>query len=133
MEKKSEVLAAILSLLFTGLGQIYNGQIAKGIIYMIIGIICAALGVVLIGFILYPLFWIYNIFDAYRTAQNINRNLPPPPPQGTAYQQPQASQPIMKETIIREREIVKVKCPYCQHLVDVTADTCPNCGAREKR
>jgi hypothetical protein len=27
---------------------------------------------VLIGFILYPLFWIYNIYDAYKTAERMN-------------------------------------------------------------
>ena len=132
MERKSEVLAAILSAIFTGLGQVYNGQVKKGITFLIIGIICAALCAVIIGFVLYPLFWLYNIYDAYRTALDINRNLPPPP-QGTAYQQQQTNQPVMKETIIREREIVKVKCQYCQHLVDVTADVCPHCGARDKR
>ncbi len=26
----------------------------------------------LIGFILYPLFWAYNIYDAYKTAERIN-------------------------------------------------------------
>jgi len=34
-----------------------------------------------------------------------------------------------KEIIIREREIVRIPCQYCQQLVDVTAVKCPFCGA----
>ena len=34
-------------------------------------------------------------------------------------------------TVIREvvREIVKVRCSYCGHLMDLAAATCPTCGA----
>jgi hypothetical protein len=34
-----------------------------------------------------------------------------------------------KETIIKEREIVTMPCPYCRALVTVTERKCPNCGA----
>ena len=68
-EKKSEGIAAVCSFLFVGLGQIYNGQIGKGIMFIIIGVI---LIFSLILAILYPIFWVYNIYDAYRTAQRIN-------------------------------------------------------------
>ena len=34
-----------------------------------------------------------------------------------------------RETIIREREIVTIPCPYCKALVSVTERKCPNCGA----
>ncbi len=71
-EKKNPSLAAILSLLFTGLGQVYNGQITKGILFIIIGVVLAALIFFLVGIVLYPLFWIYNIYDAYSTAKGIN-------------------------------------------------------------
>jgi TM2 domain-containing membrane protein YozV len=70
--RKSEGIAAVLSFLFVGLGQIYNGQIGKGIMFVIIGIILVFTMIFLIGFILYPLFWIYNIYDAYNTAKRIN-------------------------------------------------------------
>jgi len=72
IEKKSSGIAAVLSFLFTGLGQIYNGQIGKGIVFMIVGFILAGTMLILIGFILYPIFWIYNIYDAYSTAEKIN-------------------------------------------------------------
>ena len=71
-ENKSTGIAAVLSFLFVGLGQIYNGQIGKGIMFIIIGVILILTIFVLIGFILYPLFWVYNIYDAYNTAKKIN-------------------------------------------------------------
>jgi TM2 domain-containing membrane protein YozV len=72
VERKSSGLAAVLSFLFVGLGQIYNGEIGKGILFIIIGVIILFTAIILIGFILYPLFWIYNIYDAYNTAKKIN-------------------------------------------------------------
>lgn len=71
-ERKNEGLAAVLSFLFVGLGQIYNGQIGKGILFIIVGVVAVLSMLILIGFILYPLFWIYNIYDAYSTAKEIN-------------------------------------------------------------
>ncbi len=71
-EKKSSGIAAIASFIIPGLGQIYNGQIGKGIVFIIIAIIFGLLMIVLIGFILLPLFWVYNIYDAYKTAEQIN-------------------------------------------------------------
>jgi len=38
--------------------------------------------------------------------------------------------PISERVIIKEREIVKVRCPYCGTLADVTLNKCPNCGAK---
>ena len=70
---KNPGIAAVLSFFYVGLGQIYNGQIGKGILFLILGVIFMLLMFVLIGFILYPIFWICNIFDAYRTAEKINK------------------------------------------------------------
>lgn len=71
-EKKSSGIAAIASFFIPGLGQIYNGEIGKGILFIIISFILVLLMLVAIGFILYPLFWILNIYDAYKTAERIN-------------------------------------------------------------
>lgn len=73
---KSPGIAAICSFFITGLGQIYNGQIGKGILFFVIGVILALLMMVVIGFILFPIFWIYNIYDAYKTAEKINQGYP---------------------------------------------------------
>lgn len=59
-EKKAEhspSLAAILSLIIGGLGQVYNGQIGKGIL------------IFLTSWLVIP--WIIGIIDAYKTAKKI--------------------------------------------------------------
>jgi len=73
VERKSEGLAAVLSFFIPGLGQVYNGQIGKGIIVLILFALFTASIIVLIGFILAPLFWIWNIYDAHNTAKRINQ------------------------------------------------------------
>ena len=75
VERKSEGIAAVASFLFVGLGQIYNGEIGKGIMFIILGVFFVFMMLFLIGFLLYPLFWIYNIYDAYNTAKQINAGL----------------------------------------------------------
>jgi len=70
---KNPGLAAVLSFFFTGLGQFYNGQIGKGVLFIILGIVCIALMIVLIGFVLYPILLLVNIWDAYKSAEKINR------------------------------------------------------------
>jgi len=35
----------------------------------------------------------------------------------------------VKTTIIREREIIKIRCPHCHGLYDESYDRCPHCGA----
>jgi len=69
---KNPGVAAVVSFFITGLGQIYNGQIAKGVVFIIIQAINVLLMYVLIGFITCPLFWIWGMVDAYRTAERIN-------------------------------------------------------------
>jgi TM2 domain-containing membrane protein YozV len=70
---KNPGIAAVLSVFWTGVGQIYNGQIMKGLILIVVQMINAALMFVLIGFITYPLVWIWGIYDAYKTADRMNR------------------------------------------------------------
>jgi hypothetical protein len=48
-------LAAILSLIVAGLGQIYNGRDGKGVIFIIIQFINGALTAFLIGWVLLPI------------------------------------------------------------------------------
>lgn len=56
---RNPVIAALLSFIIGGARQIYNGQIGKGIL------------IFLTAWLVIP--WIYGIFDAYNTAQKINR------------------------------------------------------------
>jgi len=69
---KSPGAAVVLSFFMAGLGQIYNGQIGKGVAFMI-GYLCSlVLMWVLIGFIIAPILWIWSMVDAYKTAERIN-------------------------------------------------------------
>jgi TM2 domain-containing membrane protein YozV len=69
---RNPLLAAILSLIIAGLGQIYNGQITKGVVFMVIQLINGALTVVLIGWLLLPLVGLWAMVDAYVTAKRNN-------------------------------------------------------------
>lgn len=73
INQKNPGLAAVLSFLVIGLGQIYNGQIGKGIGFLVAAVIAGVLCSVVIGFVLFPVIWIYGIYDAYKTAEKINR------------------------------------------------------------
>ncbi len=65
-------MAAVLSALFPGLGQVYNREIGKGIVFVFIGIILLYTATFFVGIVLFPIFWIYNVYDAYDTAKNVN-------------------------------------------------------------
>ena len=71
---RSPLLAAALSLLVAGLGQIYNGQVLKGVIFIIIQLINGALTTVLIGWLLLPLVGLWSMIDAYLTAKHNNES-----------------------------------------------------------
>ncbi len=65
-------MAAVLSFFIPGLGQIYNGQILKGLVLIVIDAINAALMFILIGFVTHMITVVYAIYGAYRTAERIN-------------------------------------------------------------
>lgn len=72
VQQKNPGLAAVLSFFIVGLGQIYNGQVAKGFIMIGCYIVSLLLMSVYIGFVTTPVLWIYGIYDAYKTAERIN-------------------------------------------------------------
>lgn len=72
VEIKNSILAAVASFVIPGLGQIYNGQIMKGLILIVLALFSAALFPFLIGFATYFIIWIFSIYDAYQTAEKIN-------------------------------------------------------------
>ena len=69
---KSPELAIFLSFLHAGWGQIYNGQIAKGVVLMIIQFVNYLLMFVLIGFPLAFATWLYSMWDANNVARGFN-------------------------------------------------------------
>jgi TM2 domain-containing membrane protein YozV len=73
--KKNPGLAAVASFFLSGLGQIYNGEILKGVLLMVIQVINVLLMFVVIGFVTYPLVWVYGIWDAYKSAEKFNQSI----------------------------------------------------------
>jgi len=59
------LVAAILSFIFPGLGQIVTKRFKVGFAIAIAFIVSTLLTVVLIGFLLAPIVWIYGIYDGY--------------------------------------------------------------------
>ncbi|MBU8907146.1 hypothetical protein [Desertibacillus haloalkaliphilus] len=72
---KNPGLAAVLSFFIAGLGQIYNGKIAKGIAFIVAYFISALLMTILIGFITTPILWIWGMVDAYKDAERLNKGI----------------------------------------------------------
>ncbi|UCD65146.1 MAG: hypothetical protein JSW34_06880 [Candidatus Zixiibacteriota bacterium] len=76
---KNPGLAAVLSFFYMGLGQIYNGQIAKGVLflaaYTISWLFIASIILLPIGIITTPILFIYGMYDAYKSAEKINRDI----------------------------------------------------------
>jgi hypothetical protein len=94
-EKKSPLLALILSFLIPGLGQFYVGKNKNGIVLVIAAVILWVFIVassaarsdtssstnslaccVCIFFLGYLAVWIYGMFDAYQTAEKTNKGHP---------------------------------------------------------
>jgi uncharacterized membrane protein len=91
-------VAAVLSFVFNGLGQVYNGEIKKGLILISLSALCMLLIIVggilaifwlakgslvsrsfivsllifVLGTVLAAIIGIFSIFDAYQTARKLN-------------------------------------------------------------
>lgn len=70
---KSPGVAAVLSAVWTGLGQIYNGEILLGLLLMFVQFINVLLFAILIGFVTGPIVWVLAIVQAYRGAERYNQ------------------------------------------------------------
>jgi len=78
---KNPATAAFLSFLFIGLGQAYNGETAKAVVFLILYATSIFLAFFMIGFVTTPILWIWSTVDAYRSSQKMNQV-------GTARQSP---------------------------------------------
>ena len=73
---KNPALAAFLSFLLPGMGQIYDGKILFGIGLIVLSFIISTLTILIsiFGIILYIIIWLYAIYDAYITAKTLTDN-----------------------------------------------------------
>jgi TM2 domain-containing membrane protein YozV len=71
-KKKSPAVAALLSLVFPGCGQVYNGEMVKGIL-VLIGSLVGILFYLIPGVIV----WVYGIYEAYTTSGKMNEGKVP--------------------------------------------------------
>ncbi|MBC9985424.1 zinc ribbon domain-containing protein [Haloferax sp. AS1] len=62
-------IAAVLSAVFPGLGQLYNRELERGLVFAVGFIVATASVMVLIGFLLAPAVWLYAVYDAYTRAE----------------------------------------------------------------
>ncbi|ELZ89979.1 hypothetical protein [Haloferax sulfurifontis] len=62
-------VAAVLSAIFPGLGQLYNRELERGLVFAVGFIVASVSVMVLIGFLLAPAVWLYAVYDAYTRAE----------------------------------------------------------------
>lgn len=65
-------VAAALSAVFPGLGQLYNRELEKGLLVIVASFLAGLSALILVGFVLFPLVWLYAVWDAYRVADREN-------------------------------------------------------------
>ena len=70
--KPNPLKAAGYSLIFPGLGQIYNGDTGRGSYYFVLGFIMVVSAYLVIPIFIYFAFLLYNIHDAYSSAKKKN-------------------------------------------------------------
>ena len=83
---RNPATAAVLSFFFIGLGQAYNGETAKAVVFLILYALSIFLTFFMIGFVTTPILWIWSTVDAYRSSQKMNQV-------GTARQSPSNASP----------------------------------------
>ena len=76
-EQKSPFIAGILSLIIFGIGQFYNGQPRKEALLFIGGYFISIILIYFFGYLTYIIIALFSAYDAYTTAEAINRGETP--------------------------------------------------------
>jgi len=71
---KSPGLAAVLSLFFPGVGQVYNGRFLSALLWFALAGLSWLLMFIFIGYLTTPLVHFIAAFCAYRQAEGINHS-----------------------------------------------------------
>ncbi|WP_042662522.1 maltose:maltodextrin transporter permease [Haloferax sp. ATB1] len=69
LEGGNPFVAAVLSAIFPGLGQLYNRELERGLVFAVGFIVASVSVMVIIGFLLAPAVWLYAVYDAYTRAE----------------------------------------------------------------
>ena len=72
LEEKSVGVAALLSIIFPGLGHLYVGLNNKCLTFIIAYIVSAILCVIIIGIVLVIIVWIWALVDIIKSTEAIN-------------------------------------------------------------
>ena len=72
MMKKSVAVAALLTIVFLGIGHFYIGLNQKGIMFIVAYIVSAILILLFIGFILVIAVWIWALIDVIKSTNALN-------------------------------------------------------------
>ncbi len=70
--EKSIALAALLSFIFPGIGHLYIGLDTKGISFIVAYIVSCALMLLLVGFVLVVIVWLWAMIDVIKSTEAIN-------------------------------------------------------------
>ena len=74
MAKKNMIIALVLSLIWSGLGLIYAGDVQKGIILAVVAIIAEVLYLFvnqIFGIVVF-IIWIYSLYATYNEVKAVN-------------------------------------------------------------
>ncbi len=74
MAKKNMVIAIVLSIIWSGLGLIYAGDMKRGIILAVLAIIFELLNFLvspILGIIVF-IIWIYSLYATYKEVKAVN-------------------------------------------------------------
>lgn len=73
VKRKDAGVAALISFFLPGGGQLYNGQVGKGLAFLAVTVVNFCLLFVGIGFLTGIATWIWSMVDAHQSAERINR------------------------------------------------------------
>jgi hypothetical protein len=75
MAERNMIIALVLSVIWSGLGIIYAGDVQKGIILAVIAVIAEILFIFvnsLFGIVIF-IIWIYSLYATYKEVKLVNR------------------------------------------------------------
>lgn len=74
-KRKNPAIAALLSLIIPGLGQVYAGDLYRGFALFATLVVSLCLIALIIGFFTFFATWIFAISDAYKMVKKQNRGI----------------------------------------------------------